>query len=159
MPLLNAYYKSFIDESFLDMGRTITLHLPPVKQQDTTTQSQTQPSQYNPYFGRVQAPKTNRRNTGVTITHRDVEYTAHIKVGPMKGDDAMGIGDLAENQVVVTLAIAALDHANQALSMSIEGRRYQIDETRPIGLTQRDYLMVFGTEINEASIDTSANAG
>lgn len=159
MPLLNAYYRSFIDESFLDMGRLITLHLPPIKQQDPTTQSQTQPSQYNPYFGRVQAPKTNRRNTGVTITHRDVQYTAHIVVGPVRGDDTKGIGDLADNQVAVTLAIAALDHVKQALSMSIEGRRYQIDETRPIGLTQRDYLIVIGTEIDEASIDNSTNAG
>lgn len=159
MSLLNAYYRSFIDESFLDMGRLVTLHLQPIKEQDQTTQSQTQPSQYNSYFGRVQAPQTNRRNAGVTITPRDIEFTGHIKVGPISGNDMMGIGDLDANQVVVTLDISALQYVKQALSMSIEGRRYKVDDTRPIGLTRREYLMVFGTEIDEASIDNSTNAG
>lgn len=157
---LNSLYKSLIDESFLDMGRPIILHLPPVKEQDANTQSQNQPSQYNPYFGRVQAPITNRRNTGVTITERDIQFTAHIKIGPLsEGNDTTGIGNLAANQVAVTLHISALPFIKKAQSMSIEGRRYDIDKNRPIGLIERSYIIVFGTEIDDPTIDNSRNAG
>jgi hypothetical protein len=151
---LNQIYKACMDETFLPTGlaRTITLHLPPTKVQDPVTQAQPQPSQYNPYFGRVQAPRTNRRNAGVTITPRDIQFSAQIKIGPTKeGEDTTGIGDLAANQVACTLDITALSFAKQAQSMTVEGRRYDIDITRPVGFTERSYVIVRGTEIDDPS--------
>lgn len=150
MPFLEQVYHSIIDETFLDLGRTVTLHLSPEVQQDTVTQSQPAPQQYNPFFGRTPVPRTNTRNPGVKITHRDVQYAAHIKIGPLKeGDDAMGIGNLLANEAAITLVIEALPHIKEALSVSIEGRRYSIDETRPIGFSNRRYIICKLTEIQE----------
>jgi len=151
MPFLESLYHSVIDETFMDIGRNITLHLPPIVEQDAPTQGQPQSAQYNSYFGRTPAPRTNTRGTGTKITPRDVIYKAQIKVGPMKeGDDTTGMGDLKANQAMITIAIEGLGHVKDAISISIEGRRYTVDETRPIGFSQRRYVMCLLTEINEA---------
>ena len=93
--LLENIYHSVMDEAFIDLGRTITLHLKPIVEQDSNTQSRPASQQYNPYFQRVAGPNTNTRNTGTKITPRDVNYKAQIKVGPLSGlDDLMGIGTL-----------------------------------------------------------------
>jgi hypothetical protein len=147
---LESVYHSIIDETFLDLGRTVVLHLNPEIQQDVVTQSQPAPQQYNPFFGRTPVPFTNTRHTGTRITERDVEYEAHIRVGPVKADeDTQGIGDLLDNEAMITLVIEALPHLQQTISVSIEGRRYRIDETRPIGFSQRRYVMCKLTEIQE----------
>lgn len=153
-------YHTFMDTGLQLMGRTITLHLPPAIEQDVPTQSRPQAQQVNPFFkGRVPRPNTNTRNAGTKITHRDVQYTAHIRIGPQEGDDTRGIGDLKENQGMLTLVVEALSHVQEALSISVEGRRYSVDETRPIGFSQRRYIMVPITEINEKDTDTNENAG
>jgi hypothetical protein len=77
----------------------------------------------------------------------------------MPADDTLGIGELKENEIVVTLDIAAIPHLDETLSFSVEGRRYSISETRPIGFSKRQYILVFGDEINEIDTDTSENAG
>ncbi len=161
MPHLNAVYETIMDEVFLDnQGRYITVHLPPERTADTTTQSLPQASQYNAFFGRVAIPRSNTRNAGVRITPRDMRFTALIKVGPIKeGDDTMGIGDLKANEAVVTVDISALPYIQEARSISVEGRRYQVTSDRPIGFTRRSYLMVFLEEINEKSVDTRENMG
>lgn len=147
---LEQIYHSVIDETFMDLGRTVVLHLKPEIQQDTVTQSQPAPQQYNPFFGRTPVPKINTRNPGVKITPRDVEYSAHIKIGPLhEGDDSMGIGNLLANEASITLVIEALPHIQETLSVSIEGRRYSIDETRPIGFSTRRYIICKLTEIQE----------
>ena len=65
MPFLESVYHSVIDETFVDLGRDVILHLQPIQQQDDNTQSQPQASQVNPFFGgRVSAPNTNTRNSG-----------------------------------------------------------------------------------------------
>lgn len=155
--LLQSVYESFMDEALLDMGRVVTFHLDPSIEQDTTTQSQPQASQYNPFFGGVPVPRTNTRRSGVKITPRDVQYTAHIVVGPRGADDTEGIGDLKDNQVQLTVVAEALEHVNAAVEFTVEGRRYTVDETRPVGLVKRSYLMVFGTEINKADAPTTDN--
>lgn len=148
---LESIYHSVIDETFLDLGRIVTLHLPPEIQQDTNTQSQPAPQQYNPFFGRTPVPRTNTRNPGVKITHRDVEYRAHIKLGPMKaGEDTSGMGDLSDIEAVITLVIESLPHVQEALSVSIEGRRYSIEETRPVGFSTRRYVMCKLKEVQES---------
>lgn len=155
MPFLESVYHSIMDETYLDLGRTVVLHLKPQIQQDPTTQSLSAPQQYNPFFGRAPVPQSNTRNPGVKITTRDVEYAAQIRVGPMKaGEDAKGIGDLAANEAMITLVIEALPHIEDTLSISIEGRRYVIDETRPIGFSTRRYIMIKLTEINETEPPT-----
>ena len=109
---LEAVYHSVMDEAFIDLGRTVMLHLNPEIQQDVATQSQQSPQQYNPFFGRSPIPNINTRNPGVKITHRDVEYAAQIRIGPIKADeDTEGIGDLADNEAMITLVIEALPHS------------------------------------------------
>lgn len=152
---LEAVYHSVIDETFMDFARTVVLHLNPEIEQDAITQSQPAPQQYNPFFGRTPIPNVNTRNPGVKITHRDVEYDAHIRIGPIKADeDTEGIGDLADNEAMITLVIEALPHIHETISVSIEGRRYSIDNTRPIGFSQRRYIMVKLTQIQETEPPT-----
>jgi hypothetical protein len=144
-------YHTFMDEAMVDLGenRQVLFHLQPSIEQDTTTQSQIQSANYNPFFGGVPAPRSNTRNKGVKVTPRDVQYNAQVVIGPRDSDDTEGIGELKENQIQLTVVIEALHHVQSALSFSVEGRRYKIDDNRPIGFTKRRYLMVFGTEINE----------
>lgn len=153
MPFLEEIYHSRMDEALADLGGQrgqVILHLPPVIQQDQTTQSQAAAQQYNPFFGRVPVPKTNTRNPGTRITPRDVSYTGHIRIGPIKAsEDLKGIGDLADNEAMVTLVIEALPHINAAIAVSIEGRRYTVENTRPVGLSVRRYVLVKLTEIQE----------
>lgn len=145
---MEQIYKSFIDESFVDLGRDITIHLKPQIEQDVTTASMPQAQQLNPFFGRVPVPSANTRNSGTKITTRDVIYKAHIVVGPFapvrkyNEERLSGMGYLNENEAMVTLVIGALEHVLQAIAISIEGRRYQVVETRPIGFAVRRYMMV-----------------
>lgn len=140
---LEQVYHSIIDETFMDLARTVTFHLDPEIEQSTETQGQPQAQQYNPFFGRSAVPNNTTRNPGVKITHRDVEYDAHIRVGPLKNEeDLHGIGTLLDNEAMITVVIEALEHVQAAHSVSIEGRRYSIVENRPIGFSVRRYLMV-----------------
>ncbi len=151
MSFLENIYHSVMDEMMLDLGRVVTFHLPPIVQQDTTTQAKLPAQQYNPFFSRVPVPNTNTRNTGTKVTHRDVQYNAQIVVGPLdRSDDNDGIGNLRENEAMITVVIEALPHVQEAQSCTIEGRRYGIvTEPRPIGFSTRRYLMVKLKEIQE----------
>jgi len=148
---LENIYHAFMDEAQLDLGRTVTFHLQPEVTQDVTTQGQPQASQYNPFFGGVSAPSTNTRNKGTRITPRDVLYDAHIRIGPKGADDEEGIGDLKDNEIQLTVVIEALGHIKECIGFTVEGRKYQIDETRPIGFSQRRYLMIKGSEVNKTT--------
>jgi hypothetical protein len=142
-PFMEAVYHSFMSEAFVDLGRSVTFHLPPIKEQDVQTQSQAAPQQYNPFFSRVPVPATNTRNTGYKVTPRDVTYKAQIVIGPLSNDKRLqGMGWLNENEAMITVVIEALEHVVAALAVSIEGRRYTVVETRPIGFSVRRYLMV-----------------
>lgn len=154
IPFLDAIYHSFMDDALSGLGGNrgqVIFHLKPTIKQDTTTQSRPAPQQYNPFFGRSPVPNQPTRNPGVQITPRDVSYTAHIVVGPTipKTNDLSGIGHLNNNEAMITVVIEALQHVQEALSVSIEGRRYSVNNTRPIGFSQRRYLMVKLTEIQE----------
>lgn len=149
---LESIYHSFMDEALGDLGkvRQVIFHLSPEIQQDVTTQSQPAAQQFNPFFSRTPVPKTTTRGPGVRNTSRDVEYNAHIRVGPLKADkDVSGMGDLKDTEVQLTVVIEALEHVKSALNFSVEGRRYSVDRTRPIGFSQRRYLMIKGTEIQQ----------
>ena len=155
VPFMENLYHSIIDEMFIDLGRTVVFHLEPEIQQDTTTQQQAAPQQYNPFFRRTAVPNHTTRSPGVRISTREVQYEAQIKVGPMiAGNDDTGMGDIAENEAVITVVIEALQHVREALSVSIEGRRYSVEETRPIGFSKRLYLMVKLAEIQESEART-----
>ena len=160
MGALQSIYKRVMDETFVDMGRTVVLHLEPMRTVDANTVSQPQANRLNPFFGGVPVQRTNTKTHGVQITQRDVSYTAHIRVGPMKeGDDLSGMGDLKANEAMLTLHINSLAHVKEALTFTVEGRRYRRAETRPIGLTKRDYLMVKLEEINEIDLAQGTNEG
>jgi hypothetical protein len=159
---LEHVYHSNIDETFVVLGRDVTLHLQPIEeQQDDVTQAQPQASQINSFFGgRVAVPRVTTRYSGTKITHRDVTYQGQIVIGPIKeGEDKLGIGDLAANQAAATLDIGAISHLRETLSVTIEGRRYSINETRPIGFTVRRYIIVILDEINEKDADQTGTNG
>ena len=157
---LQSIYKRIIDETFVDMGRIVTFHLEPRRTVNPTTPQQPQANSFNPFFQGVPVPRTNTGVHGVEITPRDVQYTAHIRVGPLKGgDDQSGMGDLKANEAQLTLHIGALGHVSDALSVTVEGRRYRIEETRPVGLTKRDYMLVKLTEIQETDLAQGENEG
>jgi hypothetical protein len=158
MPFLEQVYHSVMDEMMGDMGRVVTFHLPPEIQQDTNTQSQPAPQQYNPFFGRTPVPRTNTRNPGVRITPRDVQYNAQIRLGPLTAEeDLSGMGDLSGDEAVITVVIEALGDVQSALSVSIEGRRYSIEQTRPVGLSRRRYILVKLKEIQETESPSPDN--
>ena len=158
MPFLESVYHSVMDEAMGDMGRIVTFHLPPEIQQDVATQSQAAPQQYNPFFGRATVPQKNTRNPGTRISYRDVQYNAQIKLGPLKAEnDLHGIGELADDEAVITVVIEALEHVQAALSVSIEGRRYAIKQTRPVGLSTRRYILVKLQEVQELEPGTPDN--
>jgi hypothetical protein len=159
IPFLEGIYHSMMDEAMLDMGRVVTFHLPAIRQQDTTTQSKAAPQQFNPFFGGVAVPQHTTRQPGVQVTHRDVNYNAQIVLGPQKVDnDAQGIGELLDGEAMITVVIEALEHVEEAHSVSIEGRRYAVQHpTRPVGFSQRRYLMVKLREIQELEPGTPDN--
>jgi len=151
MPFLEAVYHSAMDEMMGDMGRIVTFHLPPIIQQDNVTQGKPAPQQYNPFFSRVPVPNTNTRNAGTRVTHRDVQYNAQIVFGPLAApkEDRSGMGELALDEARITVVIEALPHVQEAYGVSIEGRRFRIEQTRPIGLSTRRYLMIKLKEVQE----------
>lgn len=152
---LEHIYHSFMSEALVDLGRDVTFHLPPISEQDVATQSQPAPQQYNPFFGRAPIPSANTRNTGFKVTPRDVIYKAQIVIGPLMSPRfaneyrLTGMGYLNENEAMITVVIEALEHALKAIAISIEGRRYQIVETRPVGFSVRKYLMIKLRHIQE----------
>ncbi len=157
---LDDIYHSIMDEAMSDLGRPIIIHLEPQIQSDSVTNSQPQSLQYNPFFGGTAIPSPSTKRPGVRITPRDTEYKAHIKIGPRSGPDLSGMGDLKENEAVITVVIEALSHIKSARSISIEGRRYGVVETRPIGFASRRYVMVKLSEIQESDIkDDVGNNG
>lgn len=132
-----------MSEAMVDLGRTVTFHLQPTKQQDVVTQSKPAPQQYNPFFQRVPVPATNTRNTGTKNTPRDVQYKAQIVFGPIDKDlQLTGMGKLEEDEAMITVVIEALEHVNEAIAVSIEGRRFTVMGTKPTGFSVRRYLLV-----------------
>jgi hypothetical protein len=156
---LNNIYETVMDEFLLGVGRTVTFHLEAIKEEDVTTQSQPQAQMYNPFFGGSPVPNTTTRNKGIKVTPRDVQYTAHIKIGPVDENRKLGIGKLNSNEAMISIVAEALPHVLEALSVSVEGRRYDITETRPMGFTGRQYLMVFLEEIQEKDIENTGTSG
>jgi hypothetical protein len=153
-----SMYECMMDEAMLGLGRIVTFHLEPEIRQDVTTQSQPAPQQYNPFFNRTPVPSTNTRNTGARVEPRDVEYSAHIRLGPLSADeDNTGMGELTDTQAIITVVIEALEHVEKALSVSVEGRRYSIDRNRPIGFSKRKYLMLKLEQIQEREPKTPDN--
>lgn len=147
---LENIYHSVMDEALMDLGeeRQVIFHLPSAIQEDATTQSQRAPQQYNPFFRRTPVPSTNTRQPGVRITHRDVQYNSHVKYGPLKADENLsGMGDLKGDEVQLTVVIEALEHVDAAQNFSIEGRRFRVASTKPVGFSVRRYLMIKGVEI------------
>lgn len=162
IPHLENIYESIMYGAFVglggDRGKAI-LHLQPVQQQDTSTQSAPQPQQYNPFFGRASQPNPVGKIPGTKITHRDVEYTVMSRIKNVPEEDTLGIGELKENQIALTFVIEALDHLGETLSLSFEGRRYEIDATRPFGFSKRRFVLVVCTEINEQDVNTEGTNG
>ena len=147
---LEAVYHSFMDEAMVDLGRIVTFHLPPTKEQDPVTQGRAAPQQYNPFFQRVPIPAANTRNSGTKNTPRDVQYKAQIVVGPLKNDKRLtGMGWLDDDEAMITVVAEAFEHVQAAIAVSIEGRRYTVVESRPIGFSTRRYLMVKLRNIQE----------
>ncbi len=129
------------------------LHLQPTKTEDTDgVQASTPAVRYNPFQRRggrqVPTPISTTRTPAVKITHRDVEYIAHIKHGPKDADDKGGV-TLLENQVQTTTLIESKLHINGTITATIDGRRYNLESARPIGFRDIRYLISKWTAVNE----------
>ncbi len=147
-------YASLMDSSFAALGRNIVLHLTPDKIIDTSgVQASTPAVHYNPFMrrGGRQAPSTisTTRTPAVQLVHRDVTYIAKIKHGPKDADDKGGV-ELSSDEVMTTLVIAAQSHVNDALSATIDGRRYgSAESVHPFGFQTNRYILVKWKRINE----------
>lgn len=148
----NCYHNIF-DSSFFALGRNIVLHLTPQKTIDSSgVQASTPAVHYNPFDRRAgrQVPSqiSTTRTPAVRLVHRDVTYKAHIKHGPKDANDNNGIS-LLENEVMTTTLIESLSHLNEAQSATIDGGRYQLEWTRPIGFRDVRYVISKWSAINE----------
>lgn len=152
---LNYIYEGIIDNTFVGMGRSITLHLPPqITQNDSVASNPIKAGAYNPFFQTSVRPNENSQSRGVKIDQRDVPYTAHIKHGPKPADDKTGMGELFKDQVRTTLAYEALTDLENCLSATIDGRRYaRLGDYRPIGLTNKKYIIQDWERIQEEEIN------
>jgi hypothetical protein len=152
---MESIYNGLMEEMLVKVGRPITIHLPPEIQSDSVTNSQPQTSQYNAFFKRANNPSPTTRNTGVKVIGRDVIYFAHIRIGPKDANELGGMGKLKDNEATITVVAGALFHIQKARSISIEGRRYRVASTRPIGFIDRKFIMVHLEEIQEGDIKTN----
>jgi hypothetical protein len=147
-------YASIFDSSFPALSRKIVLHLTPTKVIDTSgVQASTPAVRYNPFAGRAgrRVPSTisTTRVPAVIITHRDVEYDAHIKHGPKNEDDDGGI-TLLKNEVLTTTILASQSHLSSAISATIDNKRYELQWSKPIGYRDLRYIISKWRAINEA---------
>jgi hypothetical protein len=146
-------YGDLMDSAFFAIGRTIVLHLEPEKTIDTSgVQASTPAVRYNPFQRRAgrQVPSTisTTRMPAVRLVHRDVEYIAQIKHGPKDADDKGGI-ELLRGEVMTTTVLASQKHLNGAITATIDGGRFKLEWTRPIGFRDVRYLMAKWTSIDE----------
>lgn len=147
-------YHSLMDSSFFALGRTIVLHLTPEKTVDASgVEASTPAVHYNPFMrrGGRQVPSTisTTRTPAVIVVHRDVSYAAHIKHGPKDADDKGGV-ELLDDEVQTTTLIESQKHINGSLTATIDGRRFNLESTRPIGFRDVRYLISKWKRVNEA---------
>lgn len=152
-PEFEACYASLMDSSFAALGRTITLHLTPIRVIDASgVQASTGAVQYNPFMGRSARPVpstiSTTRQPAVKHTYRDVEYVAHVRHGPKPVDETGG-DLLLTDEVQTTTVLASLQHINECESVTIDGRRYVLDSTRQIGLQNARYVISKWKIVNE----------
>ena len=153
-PNFEALYHKVMDDSFATLGRSIILHLTPIRVADSGLLAGPQPAQYNPLMGQAGRGLPNIvttvRNRAMQITTRDVSYTAHIKHGPKEIDDKDAIGRLEMDQVATTTAYEAIPHLLECESATIDGLRYKIHTMpRAIGLQTKRYVITIWQKIPE----------
>jgi hypothetical protein len=153
-PAFENCYADLMDSSFAALGRNITLHLTPEKTIEVSgLQASTPAVHYNPFMGRgprrVPGVISTTRTTAVQLVHRDATYIAKIKHGPKDADNNGGV-ELAADEVMTTLVIAAEPHVSEALSATIDDQRYgNAESIRPFGFQTNRYILVKWKRINE----------
>lgn len=149
---MEYYYESFMDQSLVGMGDSITLHLDPIVREDPDViDTPEAPRAYNPFFGGSARSSAGGKNRGVRVEHRDIPYTAHVRLGPKPSDEARGIGKLDIGQAQTTTVIASLDDIKNCRSATIRGEVYRrMDEPpRQIGFTQVKYIIQIWERVQE----------
>lgn len=155
---LGSLYESLIDETFVGIGRKITLHMTPQIQADPVSWGNTSTA-YNPFFGQAVIPPDSTKIPGVRINTRDIEFTAHIRVGPKDLDDNSGIGRLLANEAQTTTVIESHQYIAECLSATIDGLKYILKEgPRTIGFASKLYVMTKWKRTSEReATDTASN--
>jgi hypothetical protein len=143
-----------MDSSFAALARPLILHLQPEKTIDVSgVEASTNALHYNPFMRRggrqVPSTITTTRMPAVQQVHRDVEYAAHIKHGPKNAKDNGGV-ELLEGETMTKTVLASSKHLNGAISATIDGRRFNLEWTRPIGFRDLRYIIAKWSRINEA---------
>lgn len=157
-PSLNSLYESIIDESFVGLGRRIILYLQPQIQADPTSYGNTSTA-YNPFFNQTVIPPDSTKTTGVRVTTREIEFTAHIRIGPKDMEDNSGMGRLMRNEAQTTTVIESHKYLAECISAKIDGLIYRLKEgPRTIGFSNKLYVICKWERINERdSADPNSN--
>ncbi len=138
---LETIYEQYMDMMLSQIGRNVTLFMPPA-----LTQSATNPSQYNPFI-RQKDPRVGgdgEGQTGATIEPITVVYRAHVVHGPKQSTTDVP-WDLGAEDVMLSMVVGALTDINKAVEVDIDGNRYskKTQDVRQIGLTTPKYIITF----------------
>jgi len=141
---LNTVYEGLMDHALQGIGRTVTLHLQPIKEEDiNSTDPVANSNAYNPFFHGSARPGTgSKMNRGYKVTPRDIQFTAHIRHGPKPEDPVTGAGRLEPDEVQTTTVIESLDYLKKCLSITIDGEVYERSGApRVIGFSTAKYII------------------
>jgi hypothetical protein len=139
---LNIIYESVMDEALVGMGKQIVLHLQPSISEDKSVAQKIDPGAYNPFFKNASRISAGGKGKGVIITSRDIPYTAHIAYGPRPLNEQTGAGELSDGQVQTTTSIESLQDIESAISMTVDGNRYdRFGDAKVIGLSNSKYVI------------------
>lgn len=136
-------YEGAMDNALVEMGREIILHLESSVTEDKAVAVKNNPASYNPFFRGSSRGYTGGKNKGVVITnYRDIGYTAQIRHGPKPLDQHTGAGELSEDQVQTTTVYESLKYIENAVSATIDGKRYErFEDARIVGFDGPKYVI------------------
>lgn len=154
---LNSIYEAIIDETFVGMSRIITLHLPPQIQPDPTSFGNNT-NAYNPFFRQTVVSPDSTKITGVRVNTRDIQFHAHIVIGPHIFEDE-AIGRLESDEAQTTTVIDSHGHIASCQTATIDGLRYRLAKgPRTFGFKYKTYVLSKWVRVNEREgTDSNSN--
>lgn len=136
---LESTYEAYMDAMLLNLGRDITIYLPPAVSQSTAN-----PEQLNPWM-LSQDPRTANASDGtdgLVVEPIYVVYKAHIVHGPREPLPDMPFR-LDKGDVQLTTVFGSMEDMNRAIEIEVDGMKFDMRKqtVRPIGLSTPKYLI------------------